>query len=66
MEYNHHWPNSSPGYMSPGAFATDWLGPDSATLRQSQTSDSSQRVQGVNQDRVGRSVDALPLSEADT
>jgi putative transposase len=39
MDYNHYRPHSSLEYMSPAAFAADCLGPDSATLRQSQDKD---------------------------
>ena len=36
MDYNHHRPHSSLGYMTPAAFAAMCIGPDSATLRQPQ------------------------------
>jgi len=36
MDYNHHRPHSSLGYMAPAAFAGTCIGPDSATLRQPQ------------------------------
>ncbi len=36
MDYNHHRPHSSLGYMAPAAYAATCIGPDSATLRQSQ------------------------------
>ena len=36
MDYNHYRPHSSLDYMSPAAFAASCVGPDSATLRQSQ------------------------------
>jgi len=36
MDYNHHRPHSSLGYMTPATFAATCIGPDSATLRQPQ------------------------------
>lgn len=36
MDYNHRRPHSSLGYMAPAVFAATCIGPDSATLRQSQ------------------------------
>jgi transposase InsO family protein len=34
MDYNHHRPHSSLGYMAPSVFAATRIGPGSATFRQ--------------------------------
>jgi transposase InsO family protein len=39
MDYNHYRPHSSLDYMAPAAYAAGCIGPDSATLRQSQYMD---------------------------